>query len=63
MAMNGIRPVLEMQFNAFAYPAFEQIVSAWPKRTRHQGRRETAYGDPGSLSGGIGGVERPLRFL
>src|SRR5207237_480521 len=27
MAMNGLRPVVEMQFDAFAYPAFEQIVS------------------------------------
>src|SRR5699024_11913391 len=27
MAMNGMRPVVEMQFDAFAYPAFEQIVS------------------------------------
>src|SRR5580700_5436939 len=24
MAMNGLRPVVEMQFDAFAYPAFEQ---------------------------------------
>ncbi len=27
MAMNGLRPVVEMQFDAFAYPAFEQVVS------------------------------------
>ena len=27
MAMNGMRPVVEMQFDAFAYPAFQQIVS------------------------------------
>lgn len=27
MAINGMRPVIEMQFDAFAYPAFEQIVS------------------------------------
>src|ERR1700759_2652747 len=25
MAMNGLRPVVEMQFDAFAYPAFEQV--------------------------------------
>src|SRR5690349_16748151 len=25
MAMNGLRPVVEMQFDAFAYPALEQI--------------------------------------
>src|ERR1700730_12247836 len=27
MAMYGFRPVVEMQFDAFAYPAFEQLVS------------------------------------
>ena len=27
MAMYGLRPVVEMQFDAFSYPAFEQIVS------------------------------------
>src|SRR5207248_78107 len=27
MAMYGLRPVVEMQFDAFAYPAFEQLVS------------------------------------
>src|SRR5690606_41806794 len=27
MAMGGFRPVIEMQFDAFAYPAFEQIAS------------------------------------
>ena len=30
MAMAGFRPVVEMQFDAFAYPAFEQIAS--PRR-------------------------------
>ena len=27
MAMSGYKPVVEMQFDAFAYPAFEQIRS------------------------------------
>src|SRR5215813_9055994 len=27
MAMGGYRPVVELQFDAFAYPAFEQIAS------------------------------------
>ncbi|MFG6201385.1 alpha-ketoacid dehydrogenase subunit beta [Nonomuraea sp. JJY05] len=27
LAMGGFRPVIEMQFDAFAYPAFEQIAS------------------------------------
>src|ERR1700747_351703 len=37
MALNGLRPVVEMQFDAFAYPAFEQITSHLAKlhnRTR-----------------------------
>ena len=39
MAMNGMRPVVEMQFDAYAYPAFEQIVSHVAKmRNRTKGR-------------------------
>ena len=39
MAMNGLRPVVEMQFDAFAYPAFEQITSHLAKlRNRTMGR-------------------------
>ncbi len=37
MAMNGMKPVVEMQFDAFAYPAFEQVVShvaKMPNRTK-----------------------------
>src|SRR5580693_7614925 len=37
MAMNGLVPVVEMQFDAFAYPAFEQVTSHLAKlhnRTR-----------------------------
>ena len=41
MAMNGLRPVVEMQFDAFAYPAFEQITSHLAKlRNRTRGRIE-----------------------
>lgn len=29
MAINGLIPVIEMQFDAFAYPAFEQVTSHW----------------------------------
>src|SRR6202012_6214806 len=39
MAMNGLVPVVEMQFDAFAYPAFEQVTSHLAKlrnRTRGQ---------------------------
>lgn len=38
MAMYGLRPVVEMQFDAFAYPAFEQLVSHVAKmRNRTRG--------------------------
>jgi pyruvate dehydrogenase E1 component beta subunit len=58
MAMNGMRPVVEMQFDAFAYPAFEQITSHLAKmRNRTRG----AIGLPVVVripyGGGIGGVE------
>lgn len=39
MAINGLRPVAEIQFMGFIYPAFEQIVShAARLRTRTQGQ-------------------------
>ena len=58
MAMNGFRPVVEMQFDAFAYPAFEQLVSHVAEmRNRTRG----AVGVPMVIrvpyAGGIGGVE------
>ncbi|MDN4593948.1 alpha-ketoacid dehydrogenase subunit beta [Polycladomyces subterraneus] len=38
MAVNGLRPIVEIQFLGFAYPGFEQIVShAARLRTRTQG--------------------------
>ncbi|GAB3279135.1 alpha-ketoacid dehydrogenase subunit beta [Sinomonas notoginsengisoli] len=58
MAMNGLRPVIEMQFDAFAYPAFEQIVSHIAKmhnRTRGRVRLPLVIRVP--YAGGIGGVE------
>jgi 2-oxoisovalerate dehydrogenase E1 component subunit beta len=58
MAMNGMRPVVEMQFDAFAYPAFEQIVSHLAKlanRTRGRIRLPVVIRIP--YAGGIGGVE------
>ncbi|NGY62604.1 alpha-ketoacid dehydrogenase subunit beta [Lentzea sp. NEAU-D13] len=58
MAMNGMRPVVEMQFDAFAYPAFEQIVSHVAKlgnRTRGKVRLPIVIRVP--YAGGIGGVE------
>jgi pyruvate dehydrogenase E1 component beta subunit len=58
MAMNGMRPVVELQFDAFAYPAFEQIVSHVAKignRTRGRVRLPMVIRVP--YGGGIGGVE------
>lgn len=58
MAMNGMRPVVEMQFDAFAYPAFEQIVDHVAKmgnRTRGAIRLPLVIRIP--YAGGIGGVE------
>jgi pyruvate dehydrogenase E1 component beta subunit len=58
MAMNGFRPVVEMQFDAFAYPAFEQITSHLAKmanRTRGRVRLPVVVRVP--YAGGVGGVE------
>lgn len=58
MAINGLRPVVEMQFDAFAYPAFEQIASHVAKlgnRTRGRIRLPLVIRIP--YAGGIGGVE------
>jgi pyruvate dehydrogenase E1 component beta subunit len=58
MAMNGLRPVVEMQFDAFAYPAFEQITSHLAKlRNRSRGRIELPVVIRIPYGGGIGGVE------
>src|SRR6185436_15063940 len=58
MAMNGLRPVIEMQFDAFAYPAFEQIVSHVAKmRNRTRGRVTLPMVIRVPYAGGIGGVE------
>ncbi|OMH29304.1 alpha-ketoacid dehydrogenase subunit beta [Tersicoccus phoenicis] len=58
MAMNGLRPVVEMQFDAFAYPALEQIFSHVAKmhnRTRGAVSLPMVIRIP--YGGGIGGVE------
>lgn len=58
MAMNGLRPVVEMQFDAFAYPAFEQITSHLAKmRNRTSGRVGLPVVVRIPYGGGIGGVE------
>jgi pyruvate dehydrogenase E1 component beta subunit len=58
MAMNGMRPVIEMQFDSFAYPALEQVFSHLAKmhnRTRGAVRLPITVRIP--TAGGVGGVE------
>ncbi|MET9873129.1 alpha-ketoacid dehydrogenase subunit beta [Actinacidiphila glaucinigra] len=58
MAMYGMRPVVEMQFDAFAYPAFEQLVSHVAKmRNRTRGAMPLPITIRVPYGGGIGGVE------
>jgi 2-oxoisovalerate dehydrogenase E1 component beta subunit len=58
MAMNGFVPVVEMQFDAFAYPAFEQIVSHLAKlRNRTRGAMSAPVVVRIPYGGGICGVE------
>ncbi|WP_309130655.1 alpha-ketoacid dehydrogenase subunit beta [Brevibacterium sp.] len=58
MAMAGMRPVVEMQFDAYAYPAFEQIVSQVAKmRNRTKGRVSLPITIRIPCAGDIGGVE------
>jgi pyruvate dehydrogenase E1 component beta subunit len=58
MAMYGLRPVVELQFDAFAYPAFEQLLSHVAKmRNRTAGKLPLPITIRIPYGGGIGGVE------
>ena len=58
MAMYGMRPVVELQFDAFSYPAFEQITSHLAKmRNRTKGHIQLPVVIRIPYAGGIGGVE------
>ncbi len=58
MAMYGYRPVVEMQFDAFSYPAFDQIVSHVAKmRNRSRGLISLPLVIRIPYGGGIGSVE------
>ncbi|MGY2093194.1 alpha-ketoacid dehydrogenase subunit beta [Nocardia gipuzkoensis] len=58
MAMAGFRPIVEMQFDAFAYPAFEQVVSHVAKiRNRTRSKLSVPIVIRIPYAGGIGGVE------
>ena len=58
MALYGYRPVVEMQFDGFTYPAFEQIVSHLAKmRNRSRGTVQVPVVVRIPYGGGIGAVE------
>ena len=58
LAMYGYRPVAEMQFDGFSYPAFEQIVSHLAKlRNRSRGAIRMPVTVRIPYGGGIGAVE------
>jgi 2-oxoisovalerate dehydrogenase E1 component subunit beta len=58
LAMRGYRPVCEIQFDGFVYPAFDQIVSQVAKlRARSHGRVPMPVTIRVPYGGGIGAVE------
>ncbi len=58
LAMRGYRPVCEIQFDGFVYPAFDQIVSQVAKlRYRTKGRVPMPLTIRVPFGGGIGAVE------
>jgi pyruvate dehydrogenase E1 component beta subunit len=58
LALYGYRPVPEIQFDGFSYPAFEQIVSHMAKmRNRSRGRIKLPITLRIPFGGGIGAVE------
>ncbi len=58
MAMYGMRPVVEMQFDGFSYPAFDQVVSHVAKlRNRSRGALAMPIVIRIPFGGGIGAVE------
>ncbi len=58
LAMRGFRPVCEIQFDGFVYPAFDQIVSQVAKiRFRNEGRVAMPLTIRIPYGGGIGAVE------
>lgn len=58
LALRGYRPVCEIQFDGFVYPAFDQIVSQLAKmRARSRGRVSVPVVIRIPMGGGIGAVE------
>ena len=60
LAMGGFRPVLEIQFDGFVFPAFDQITSQLAKITnRHEGGVQMPVVIRIPYGGHIGAVEHP----
>ena len=58
MAVNGLKPVVEMQFSGFAYPAFNQIISHVARmRNRSRGRYTAPIVIRAPYGGGIRALE------
>lgn len=58
MAVNGLRPVVEMQFSGFSYPAFNQIISHVARmRNRSRGRFNLPMVIRAPYGGGIRALE------
>src|ERR1700730_18135187 len=58
LALRGYRPICEIQFDGFVYPAFDQIVSQLAKmRMRSLGHVRTPVTIRSPFGGGIGAVE------
>lgn len=58
MAAAGLRPIVEMQFSGFVYPAFNQIIShAARMRNRSRGRYQTPIVIRMPYGGGINALE------
>ena len=64
MAMRGYRPVVELQFDGFVFPGFDQITQQLAKlRFRSHGRVELPVVVRFPYGGGIGSVENhPSRW-
>jgi pyruvate dehydrogenase E1 component beta subunit len=64
LAMRGYRPVCEIQFDGFVYPAYDQIVSQVAKlRYRSMGRMPMPIVIRIPFGGGIGAVEHHSEVL
>jgi 2-oxoisovalerate dehydrogenase E1 component beta subunit len=58
LALAGWKPVSEMQFDGFSYPALDQVISHWAKyRYRSRGRQPVPAVMRIPFAGGIGAAE------